>query len=234
MKTKNMARIIILFILLTFSTCVFAQVEESTLVVSGNGEVSAEPDLALFNVSVTTEGKTANEALRSNATNAQKLIDVLLSAGIAKKDIETSNINVNPVYDSNTNGIVTGELNKIIGYEANNSLQVKVREISNLGQIIDVVVEAGDYTVGGISFSIEKQESFEAEALKKAVADARRKAEIVASAAGKTISGIKNINVGGGISFGFKGGLTAAEAATPILPGELTVSSSVTIKYFLN
>ena len=206
----------------------------STLNVTGTGESKAKPDIATINISVERKGKTANDAAVTNALSAQKLIDTLERAGIAEKDIQTSNISITPIYKTSQGSFDTES--KIIGYQANNSLQAKIRKITDVGHIIDVVALTGDYIISGISFDLEKDDDFEAEALKKAVTDARRKADIVASAAGKTITGIKTISIGGGSGIFSKGfAPTSADSiSTPVLPGDITVSSSVSIEYILN
>lgn len=229
---KKILGMFIMIILLTgYSIPTNAQLEgESTLVVSGTGEVKAEPDIASFNVSVVTEGETASSALSSNSDGVRKVIDVLLMSGLSEKDIETSNVSVHPVYDTSDYNV-----RKITGYEATNSLNAKVKNINNLGGTIDSVVASGNFTVGGISFSLADSTKLQEEALKKAVNDAKRKAEVVAAQANKRITGIKNINVGSNAFIGFKS-LEAFDAASavPILPGEVTVSESVTIKYFID
>ena len=207
----------------------------STLSVSGSGESQGKPDIAYLSFGVTRKGKTASEAASANSGAAQKLIDTLIRSGIAEKDLQTTNISISPIYKNDQPNNFNDY--KIVGYEANNSIRATIRRISDVGKIIDIVVFAGDYTINGPSFSIDNDDALEADALKDAVNDAKRKADIVASAAGKTITGIKNITVGGsGGGVPFYGGFAAASAdkATPILPGELTVSSSVTIEYILN
>lgn len=219
--------VIVLIFLVSFPTLSNAQTDErATLTVVGQGEVSGEPNIASFSISVITEGETASSALSDNSAQTQKVIDTLLMSGLSEKDIETSNVSVNPIYDS--------DVRKILGYEAINSLRARVRNVNRLGEIIDAVVLAGNFTVGGISFSLDDSSKLQEEALRKAVSDAKRKAEVVASAANKSISGIKNINVGSNGFIGFRSFEAPVASSVPILPGDVTVSESVTIKYFLD
>ena len=206
----------------------------STLNVSGSGTIKTKPDVADLSFGVVTKGKTANEAIRQNATSAQKLIDTLMRAGILEKDIQTSSISVTPLY-KRTSQLDNAD-NIIVGYEANNFLNATIRKVQDVGNIIDLVVSTGDYTINNINFSLDKRSAFEEEALRKAVADARLTAEIVASAASKTISGIKNISVNSSGPIGSGGFAASADksATTPILPGDLTVSESVSIEFIFN
>ena len=232
---SNFVFVIIALLITNVSNFMVCKAETTVpvLSVSGTGETKTKPDIATINVSAVTKGKTANEASSVNAAATQKLIDALIRAGIAENDIQTSSININPVYKSNPNGI-DDEL-KILGYQAINQIETKIRKISDVGRIIDTIVITGNYTVSGVDFSLANSDTFEADALKSAVSDARRKANIVATAAGKTITGIKNISVGGNGGFSkFAGDFSPAGVSTPILPGELTVSSTVSIDYFLN
>lgn len=223
------------FLLIYFFNVFACKAETVTpvLSVSGTGEIKTKPDVATINTGAVSKGKTANEASSINSTATQKLIDALIRTGIAESDIQTSSISINPVYKSNPNGI-DDEL-KIIGYQATDQIEVKIRKITDVGRIIDTIVLTGNYTVSGVDFSLEKSDTFEADALKDAVSDARRKANIVAAAAGKTITGIKNISVGGSGGFSkFTEGFSPSGVSTPVLPGELTVSGTVSIDYFLN
>ena len=204
---------------------------DSTLLVTGTGEVKAKPDKATITIEVSTRGKTANEAVSSNATLAQKLLNTLVKSGIAEKDIQTLNVNVFPVYKDKPNFQPVDSV--IIGYEATNSLIATVRKINDVGNTIDLIVSIGDYTIQGIAFALENDKSPKGEALKDAVADALEKAQIVTESAGTAIKGIKKISVDNNF---VSSGLLAATSkdSTPILPGDLTVSASVSIEYIID
>ena len=209
----------------------------STLSVNGHGDAVAKPDVATINIGISSRGKTANEATALNSVSVQKLISTLIMAGIAEKDIQTNSVSVFPIYKpTRPSENDFNDVNKVLGYEASNYIQAKIRNVNDVGRVIDLVTLAGDYTVNGLNFGLEKDDSFEAEALKEAVKDARAKADVVAVAAGVSISGIKNITVGTSFSPIFKsvsGVEAAASADTPVLPGETTVTQDVSIEYLL-
>lgn len=237
---KKIILVIALFVLIfNFVPKCIAEIESTTptLSVTGQGEVKAKPDVASLNIGITSKGKTANEATRANATLAQKLVDTLIANGIVEKDIQTSNVSVYPIYKSGDPDFYN-DSSKIIGYQANNQVNATIRDIDDVGHIIDVVALAGNYTISGVNFSLDKKDPFEADALKKAVSDARRKADVVAAAAGKSINGIKKIVIGSGVDifnkFAPLGGISDEASTTPILPGELSVSSDVSIDYTLD
>ena len=236
MKKLFILAVISFFALSNFAFPASAQTtsDTPTLTVTGTGESKTKPDIATLNISVERKGKTASEAASVNANAAQKLIDALERTGILEKDIQTSNISINPIYKTNTGSFESES--KIIGYQANNSLQVTIRKISDVGHTIDVIVLTGDYIISSVDFSLENNDAAEADALKKAVSDARRKADVVATASEKTITGIKTISVGGigGIFPKSLGGASAESFSTPVLPGDISVSSSVSIEYTLS
>lgn len=232
---KQLTTILILFFIVLFSSISFAQTDcdLSTLSVSGSGEVKTSPDIASISIGVQTKGKTAAEAVSANSSSSQKLLDTLRLAGIAEKDIQTSSISVYPIYKNSPQGY--DDQNTITGYQANNQLTATIRKIADVGKIIDSISLAGNYSISGINFSLDNDDSFQAEALRKAVSDARKKADAVAKAAGVTISGVKNINVDSYGAPKFFGGVADASASAPtqVLPGDVSVSASVNIQYLI-
>ena len=227
--------LVILFLACLIPQIVFAESSSSDLSilsVSGTGTAKTKPNIATISINVNTKGKTASEAVSSNSTATQKLINTLTRAGITEQDIQTNNLSVTPVYKSNPQGL--NDTSTISGYEVNNSVQATIRKTSDVGSVIDMISSAGNFTINGISFGLDQSTDQENEALKKAVSDAKRKADIVTAAAGKTITGIKNITVGGnpGVFRSAEAGLSSADI--PILPGNISVSESVSIDYILS
>ena len=204
---------------------------DSTLFVTGTGEVKAQPDISTISVIVTSRGKTASDAINTNASSVQKLINALSSAGIAQKDIQTQNVSVFPIYKDKINS--QNAVNNIVAYEASNSIRAIIRKVSNTGNIIDLISNTGDYTISGISFSLEENENENAEALDKAVDNARQKAEAVAKSARTKIIGIKRINIENNYSASKFADAGVAASPTPVQPGDLTVNANVSIEYLI-
>ena len=202
-----------------------------TMTVTGNGEASGAPDIAVMSIGVETEASTAKAALSQNAASMHATIEKLKARGVAEKDMQTQNLSVSPRYDYNTNG----KPPRLIGYTATNTVSVKLRDLAEAGSIIDDAVGDGANSLGGISFGFNDPKPLMNEARKDAVKDAREKAELYALAAGVTLGPVLQI----------QDGYTAAPSpapymemravakadSTPIATGESTVSANVTIVY---
>ncbi|MEQ1820540.1 MAG: SIMPL domain-containing protein [Terricaulis sp.] len=209
------------------------QIQGTLLSISADGTSEARPDMATINLGVTTEGQTAAAALAENARRMTTLNAALRRAGIAERDIQTSNVSVYPqqVY-------VEGEQPRITGYQANNSVTVKVRRIDNTGRVIDAAVGAGGNTVNGVSFSHSDPDAQLDIARRDALTEARRRADLYASALGMRVERIVTISEGGGFSppmpVAFER-LQAQDAAapTPVAPGEIETRVSVNVTYEL-
>jgi len=164
--------------------------------VSGEGKVFARPNMAEINVGVVAESKNAADALKSSNDSMSGLMKTLTDKGVAEKDVITVNFNVSPQYryDNQT------RTNRptIIGYSVNNQVHVRVRKLSELGDILDALVQSGANSVNGISFTIAEPEPILDQARQKAVADARRKAELYALASGSKLGRVLYITESGG------------------------------------
>lgn len=205
-----------------------------TISVDGKGEVVAAPDTAAINAGVTTEGKTAREALDANTKAMADLMATLKSAGIDAKDIQTSGFSVNPqyVYPNNSNGDATPP--HISGYTVQNAVAVKIRKLDDLGTILDDVVTAGSNTINGVSFSVDDPDKLLDEARKAAFKDAKSKARIYADAAGVGLGPVQSIsesagNEGGPQPVMFKAMAAADRAPVPVAPGQLTFDVGVSV-----
>lgn len=211
--------------------------------VSGTGKIAAAPDFATITLGVVKQGRAATEALAANDKAMNALTASLKEHGIAAKDIQTSEISVTPQYTRprrNMNGEEEeGFTPRIVGYQVSNTIYVKVREIPKMGTILDAVVEAGSNQIWGISFGLEKPEKLLDEARKRAMAEAKRKAILLAGEAGVVVGSALVITDSAEIVPGVQNqmmsayGLAAAPAATPIAAGELEVSVTVQVKYKL-
>lgn len=175
---------------------------ERTISVNGTGRISSAPDLADINIGVVTQAETARDALSSNNEAMRAIHDLLKERGVASKDIQTVNINVSPRY-SQPSPSQPGQqrepfVPRIVGYEVRNTVQITARDLEKLGGILDAVVQSGANQINGISFRIDEPEKLLNEARKRAVADARRKAEQLAGEAGVVVGLPISINESGG------------------------------------
>ena len=226
------------------------------LSLTAEGQSRRTPDLALFNAGVVTQGRTAAEALSENSRRMDAVIAALRRAGIAERDIQTSAISLQPRY---SNPELEAQLRArqarepyvppaepraptIIGYEAHNNVQVRVRRLGEMGRIIDTLVEAGANQVNGPSFTMDEPQAALDEARAQAVETGRRRAEIYARAAGMRVGRILSISEGGGyypvqqvfaVSGEARGAGAPPPPPPPIAPGELTLGVSVSMQFEL-
>lgn len=203
-----------------------------SITVVGSDEVSARPDMARVTVGVVTQGASAAKALKENTDSMQKLFEKLASLGIADKDMQTANFNVTPQHRRGPQGQYEPE---IVGYEVSNQLHIKVRNLKNLGDVLDQVVEAGANSIQGVSFAVAEPKPLQDQAREKALADARRKAELYAKAAGVKLGRVLLIQettprLPQPPMFQAR---AMAGAAVPVAPGEQEFSASITVTYAL-
>ena len=153
------------------------------IIVSGEGEATIAPDMALLSLSVMREAITAREALDANNAAIAAVLAAMKSAGIADRDLQTSNLQINPRYDYVTKPDGTQEA-KLAAYQVTNTLAVRVRDIAKTGELLDKAVTLGVNQGGNITFTNDNPAETVTEARKKAVADAMAKAKTLADAAG--------------------------------------------------
>ena len=211
------------------ATPIITQPEEARLNLSATGEVRIIPDQASVSAGVVTEARTAAEALRANARRMQGVFDALERAGVAERDIQTSQLSVSPVYSRP--GSQTGGSPQITGYSARNTVTALVREIDGVGPAIDALFEAGANTLNGVSFSSSDADAAEAEARRRAVAELHALRDLYAEAAGFGIVRLVSFSESGGYApqpVMMARGMALEDAgATPIAGGELVVRATV-------
>ena len=151
--------------------------------VSGEGSVGAAPDFARVTLGVTSTGKNAGEAMAANAKAANALVSLIKAEGVAPADIQTSELSISPTFSQAPPGQQTAPT--ITGYSVSNNLTVMLRDIPRLGALLDKAVAAGANSIYGIGFGHNDPSALLDKARPLAVADARRKAEIYASAGGR-------------------------------------------------
>ena len=215
----------------------------STLLsVSAEGRTTRTPDLATFNAGVTSQGKTAAEALAANSADMNRVIAALKRAGIADRDVQTSNLNLNPIYQPQRplpDGTYQPVEPKIIGYQVSNTVNVRQRDIASFGKVIDTLVSAGANQVNGPSFEMDKPDEALDEARMEAMKMARARAELYARAAGLKVVRILTISESGGyyppqprVMYA-KAAMDSAAAPTPVAPGEVSLNANVSVTFEL-
>jgi uncharacterized protein YggE len=210
------------------------RVEGALLSISAEGMVESAPDMATISLGVVTEGQTAAAAMAENARRMNALTQALRRAGVEERDIQTSNLSVNPQYV-----YVENQAPRISGYQANNQVTARVRNLANVGRAVDAAVAAGGNTVNGISFSHADPDAQLDAARRDAAREARERADLYAQAFGMRVHRIIAINESGGYAPPMPMPMYAmrAEAAdgapTPVAPGEIQTRVSVNVTYEL-
>lgn len=203
---------------------------ENVITVTGSGQVFASPDEATVRLGVQQQATTAQEAQsRANAV-IQKLLAALTKLGIEKEKIQTSRMSLSPVYDQPR----PGETMKIGAYQAQDQLSVRLTDFSLIGKVIDAGTFAGVNTVDGVDFQLRNARGPRAQSYKDAVADARAKADAIASALGVQITGVYDVHADSAnpvVPRAMSMMKADFAASTPVEPGQMEVSVSVTIRY---
>lgn len=215
-----------------------------TISVTGTGRVSAAPDVADINLGVVTRARTAREALSANNTAMEALLETVKQRGVAAKDVQTTSLNINPQYSQRPiqPGQVVGAEGfrpEIYAYEVTNTVMVTVRDLNKVGELLDAVVSAGANRMNGISFRIEESEKLLDQCRKQAVADARRKAEMLAGEAGVVLGAPLTISEQGAYPppprpmMMMRGAMAAMADSVPVASGEQELTLTVNVTYEL-
>ncbi|MBR4457705.1 MAG: SIMPL domain-containing protein [Clostridia bacterium] len=213
---------------------------ERTVTVSGTATVMVEADTATVSFGIETRAKEVAAASEANAAQTQRLKQALTEAGVAEKDITTEFYYVNPIYDFNQ--VTEDDITPVKGYSVSNTLSIRVRDITQIGTLIDKALASGATSCNGISFSSSKAADAQDEALVAAIAEARRKAELMAEACGGKLGVIVSVSEQAGITNGAlfnlrsnkaSGVEEAEDAATEIVSDGLRYSATVTVVFEL-
>jgi uncharacterized protein YggE len=196
-----------------------------------NEIVYSAPDVAQIGAGVQTRSMTAQDAVRQNAAAMVKVVDRLTALGIARKDIQTSNFSLNAQYDYRE-----GQGQVFLGYEVTNQVQVKLRDLARAGDVLDALVAAGANNIYGPNFILEADEPAKAGARGAAFKHGRSMAEEYARMAG--YSGVRLLEVsesfqsyGRPVAMAGRVMSEAADAKTPVEPGEVGTGVTLTVKY---
>ena len=208
-------------------------IQGTVLSVSAEGKTTGRPDMATINLGVQTDGQTAQAALQANSQRMTALVAALRHAGVAERDIQTSNVSVNPTYEYRQN-----EPPRLTGYQANNSVVAKVRAIDTTGRVIDAAVSAGGNTVNGVNFSYQNPDAQLDAARRNAIQEARRRAELYAQALDMHVVRVISVNEGGGYTPPMPMPMMARAEAAPAPPppveaGEVETTASVSVVFEL-
>ena len=197
--------------------------------VTGEAQVSAPPDLAQIDGGVTSEAKTAREASDANNAAMGKVLLALKGAGIDEKDYQTSRLSLQPQSSSSR----PGGPSTIVGYRASNRVTIRLRDVTKVANVIDTLVGAGANDIGGINFTVSQASKLLDEARERAIADARRKAEIYARAAGVALGAPISIAEGGapGPILYRRMAAPMAASGTPVAQGEETLQVTVSVSW---
>ncbi len=198
----------------------------ATLTVDGEGVVTAAPDVVIITIGVTTRGAQPAATLAANGAAMRAVIDAVTAAGVAERDVATSGFSINPVYGEQRPGAVTQP--PIVGYEVTNQVTVRIRDLAASGAILDLVVGAGANQINGIRFDIAEPQALEDEAMRLAIADARRKAELMAEAAGVRLVRVLSVSTYGNAQPVYERAAFSV-AATPIVGGERAITATANL-----
>lgn len=222
----------------------YSKDNENVIIVSGYGEVQAVPDIANIYFTIRKDAKTVKEAQSSVAEVEKSALDLLKSNNISEKDIKTENVSFNPKYEYQYKSVVCNQYgcppnpgkNVIVGYEAQESISVKVRNTDDAGKIIEGLGALGVTELSGPNFTVDREDDLKAEARKLAIDDAKLKAKVLAKDLGIRLGDITSFSEDGNYprpmyekAMMGAGDMMASSAELP--RGENTISSNVTITY---
>ncbi|WP_042337490.1 SIMPL domain-containing protein [Bacillus andreraoultii] len=206
------------------------QPNQKMITVTGEGKIAVEPNLAIITMGIVTENKSLQAAQSENSERSAKVIQTLFAQQINRNDIQTVEYRIDRLYD-----FVEGK-QVFRAYEVRHLIEVRVRDISQIGSIVDSAVTAGVNTINNIRFDYENKSASYDQALRLALKDAQRKANVIASEAGGTFRPIPiEIMEGkqGVVPVPFQSFATekVAGVSTPIEPGTMQIEAALIVKF---
>jgi uncharacterized protein YggE len=196
------------------------------ITVAGTGSVSVVPDRAGFTFGTVSQARTAAAALTASADSVKRVVDAVRQAGVARADIQTSEVSLSPRMDDNGSAVV--------GYTATNSVTVTVRRLASAGDVVDGAVGAGANQVYGPNLLAADQKAAYANALKAAVAEARTKAQALASSTGLTVGRITSIDEIGSTPQPYFSAAAGKDSAVQIEPGTQEIQATVSVTFAIS
>ena len=206
--------------------------DEGSIVVTGTGRVAVQPDVADLRLGVSVARPTVDAARREAASTMDAILAAVDAAGVSRRDVRTALLSVQPRYDYRD-----GKPPTLTGYELANVVEVTVRDLTRLGDVVDGTLGAGATSMDSLSFRVADPSPAERDARILAMAAARSRADVLAEAAGLDILGVSSVVEGGGavpprpFMKAERMMLAAADASTPVESGSLEVVVSVTVAY---
>jgi uncharacterized protein YggE len=204
------------------------------IVVNGNSEIEAVPDEATVRLGIVRQAATAQAAQEQANSVAQEILNAIAKLGIQQQRIQTSRLTLTPVYAPQRPD--NREAPRIVSYTASNIVSVDIDKLTQIGPVIDAGLTAGANQLEGVHFRLKNDLPAREQALKKAVAEARQKAETIAEALGVRLGAVTEVSEGGVSVAPLAGGFAEARVATlaaqtPVSPGQLEVRASVILKF---
>ncbi len=206
-----------------------------SIIVTGNAEVHAAPDEATVRLGVSKQASTAAAAQSAANEVAQGILAGVTGLGVRREQVQTSQLTLYPVYQQQKPG--SDEEPRVVAYRAANTVNVRLTNLSLVGPVIDSGLKAGSNQVEGVFFSLKNDAASREQALRQAVREAREKAQSIAAALDVTLGPVFTVEEGG-VSIRPPQPLGAValmarrvDVATPVSPGEVSVSASVTVRY---
>jgi len=211
----------------------------NTITVSGTKEIYAKPDLALTTLSVITEAKTVTEALNENSEKMNAVINFVKNQGVEDKDLKTTGFNIYPRYEyyEKYECVPPCPSGKrvLVGYEVYQSLQVKIRDLEKIGQIIEGAAEAGANEISDLQLTIDKQDELKKQAREQAIEKAKQKAKELASQLGVKLVKITNFSESGVVPYYYSAekamGIGGGGETPQIETGENKIEVTISITY---
>ena len=221
-------------VMMICATTFAAEIPPPIISVSGEGVVEVQPDRATISVGVVTREKNPAAVQAANARAASNVINSIVALGVQRKNISTGNYNFTPRYRRTDNG-----KQSLDGYEATNSVTVIVDDLNLVSKVIDVALSHGANQVNSLNFGLRDKTAHQDEALRLAVLDARRKAEVAAAALGKSIVSVRSVSINHSSvnaprNYKMARAMaedSAAEVETPIESGTLTCAANVHVEF---
>jgi uncharacterized protein YggE len=208
------------------------------IVVTGSAEVDVAPDRAGFTVEIGTSGREADAVLDENAARAERMLAALRSAGIELETLQTRGVRLQPEWSPRPRNAAQDWRPQIVGYRANNRIEVETSELERVGELLAVAVEAGANGVDGVRFRLEDEAEAREAAIRRATAVALREARVMADAAGTRVGPILELRLDHAVTSAPAprmqprmeiAAMDAGVRAMPVEPGEVTVRASVTV-----